>query len=58
MQQPELEWNVAAVSKYEQAALDAITRGESMGRMAALALANAPKEVLQKYSRAYDALRR
>jgi hypothetical protein len=51
-------YNVALISAYETAALDAITGGKTMGQMLRSFPANTPKDELQKYGEAYDRLRK
>ena len=55
---PECRYNVPRVTKYEIAALDAITAGRTMADMLQLLPANTPKDELQRYSSAYADLRR
>ena len=55
---PECRYNVPRVTKYEIAALDAISAGRSMADMLQLLPANTPKDELQRYSSAYADLRR
>ena len=47
-------YNVALISAYETAALDAITCGKTMGQMLRSLPANTPKDELQRYGGAYD----
>jgi hypothetical protein len=49
--------NNKEISKYEAAALEAITENKSMGQMLRELPSDTPKEELQKYSRAYAELR-